>query len=86
MTFKLSDAKTNKPLTNLKPYLGMVGHATAIDQDVKQFMHIHPLYAKGKGPNVVFMTFFPIKGVYKVWGQFNVNGYILTVPFVINVE
>jgi hypothetical protein len=86
MTFTLADAKTNKPLTNLKPYLGTVGHAVAIDQDVNQFMHIHPLYAKGKGPDVVFMTYFPAPGVYKVWGQFNVNGHILTVPFTISVN
>jgi hypothetical protein len=86
MTFSLYDAKSNKPITNLRPYLGTVGHAVAIDKDVKQFMHIHPLYAKGKGPDVVFMTYFPTSGVYKVWGQFNINGHILTVPFTINVE
>ncbi|MBM7651083.1 hypothetical protein [Neobacillus cucumis] len=86
MNFTLYNAKTNKPITNLKPYLGTVGHAVAIDRSVAQFMHIHPLYPKGKGPKVTFMTYFPTKGVYKVWGQFNVNGQILTVPFVINVE
>ncbi|WP_413300681.1 hypothetical protein AA0X95_19220 [Bacillus sp. 1P10SD] len=86
MTFKLIDAKTDKPITNLKPYLGTVGHAVAIDKDVTQFMHIHPMYVTGKGPKVTFMTYFPAKGVYKVWGQFNVNGQILTAPFVINVE
>ncbi|MEH7107837.1 hypothetical protein [Bacillus sp. JJ1764] len=86
MNFTLHDAASNKPINNLQPYLGTVGHAVAIDQEVKQFMHIHPLYPKGKGPKVVFMTYFPTKGVYKVWGQFNVNGHILTVPFVINVE
>jgi hypothetical protein len=86
MNFTLSDAATNKPIKNLKPYLGTVGHAVAIDKDVNQFMHIHPLYPKGKGPKVVFMTYFPTKGIYKVWGQFNVNGHILTVPFAVNVE
>jgi hypothetical protein len=86
MTFSLYDANSKKPINNLKPYLGTVGHAVAIDKDVKQFMHIHPMYPKGKGPYVVFMTYFPTKGIYKVWGQFNVNGHILTVPFVINVE
>jgi hypothetical protein len=86
MNFTLYNAASNKPIKNLKPYLGTVGHAVAIDKDVKQFMHIHPLYPKGKGPKVVFMTYFPSKGVYKVWAQFNVNGHILTVPFVINVE
>jgi hypothetical protein len=86
MTYSLFDAKSNKPINNLKPYLGTVGHAVAIDKDVKQFMHIHPMYPKGKGPYVVFMTYFPTKGIYKVWGQFNVNGHILTVPFVIKVE
>ncbi|MEH7336876.1 hypothetical protein V7161_30155 [Neobacillus drentensis] len=66
--------------------MGTVGHAVAIDKEVTQFMHIHPMYVTGKGPEVIFMTYFPTKGVYKVWGQFNVNGHILTIPFVINVE
>lgn len=86
MNFTLYDATSNKPIKNLKSYLGTVGHAVAIDKDVKQFMHIHPLYPKGKGPKVVFMTYFPTKGIYKVWAQFNVNGHIVTLPFVINVE
>jgi hypothetical protein len=86
MNFTLSNAKTNKPIKNLKQYLDTVGHAVAIDKDVTQFIHIHPLYPKGKGPKVIFMTYFPTKGVYKIWVQFNVNGQILTVPFVINVE
>ncbi|WP_342043562.1 hypothetical protein [Bacillus sp. OTU2372] len=86
MNFTLYNAASNKPIKNLKPYLGTVGHSVAIDKDVKQFMHIHPLYPKAKGPKVVFMTYFPTKGVYKVWGQFNVNGHILTVPFVISIN
>ncbi|WP_462410604.1 hypothetical protein [Neobacillus sp. Marseille-QA0830] len=86
MNFTLDDAATNKPIKDLQSYLGTVGHAVAIDKDVKQFMHIHPLYPKAKGPKVVFMTYFPTKGIYKVWGQFNVKGHILTVPFVINIE
>jgi hypothetical protein len=85
MIFTMHDAKTNKPIHTLKPYLGAMGHATAIDRDNKIFLHIHPLYATGNGPGVTFMTYFPQKGIYKVWGQFNVNGMILTAPFIVKV-
>ncbi|MGE6257391.1 hypothetical protein ACQKCU_05670 [Heyndrickxia sporothermodurans] len=86
MTFSLSDANTNKPVTNIEPYLGSSGHAVAIDKDVDQFLHIHPLYSKGKGPDITFMTYFPKEGIYRVWGQFNIDGHILTVPFTIKVS
>ncbi|MED1201923.1 hypothetical protein [Heyndrickxia acidicola] len=85
MVFTMHDANTNKPIHTLKPYLGAMGHATAIDKDNKIFLHIHPLYATGNGPGVTFMTYFPQKGIYKVWGQFNVNGKLVTAPFIVKV-
>ena len=37
------------------------------------------------GPDVIFHTNFPRKGLYKVWGQFKHKGKIVTAPFVVNV-
>lgn len=40
---------------------------------------------KATGPNAKFMTSFPKSGLYKIWGQFQQNGKVFTVPFTINV-
>lgn len=86
MKFTIRDAQTNKPIKNLEPYMGAMGHAVAISKDLKEYLHIHPMTTKEKGPSVTFMTYFPKKGVYKIWGQFKYEGKILVAPFVIKVD
>ncbi|WML57985.1 hypothetical protein [Neobacillus sp. PS2-9] len=85
LIFTIKDAKTNKPLKNLQPYLGALGHTVAISADAEKYLHIHPMTTEGSGPAVTFMTIFPEKGLYKIWGQFKHKGKVFTVPFVINV-
>ncbi|KYD09534.1 hypothetical protein [Heyndrickxia sporothermodurans] len=85
ITFTLYDEQTKKPIKDLQPYLGTIGHAVAIDKDLKHFLHVHPIYTKTTGPEVTFMTYFPNKGIYRIWGQFNIDGNILTVPFTLEV-
>lgn len=85
MNFTISDATTNKPIKNLQPYLGAMGHAVALSGDAKKYLHIHPMTTEGNGPKVTFMTIFPEKGIYKIWGQFQHEGEVFTVPFVVNV-
>jgi hypothetical protein len=38
------------------------------------------------GPEVVFHTHFPSAGPYKIWGQFQHHGRIITAPFVVDVK
>jgi len=85
MDFTISDAASDQPVKNLQPYLGAMGHAVAISADAEKYLHIHPMTTEGNGPKVTFMTVFPEKGIYKVWGQFQHDGKVFTVPFVINV-
>ncbi|MDQ0199990.1 hypothetical protein [Neobacillus ginsengisoli] len=85
MTFTIKDAKTKQPITNLQPYLGAVGHVVAISADTETYLHIHPIDEKATGPDAKFMTSFPKSGLYKIWGQFQQDGKVFTVPFTINV-
>lgn len=85
LTFTIKDAKTDKPIKNLQPYLGALGHTVAMSADAEKYLHIHPMTTEGNGPDVTFMTIFPEKGLYKIWGQFQHKGKVFTVPFVINV-
>ncbi|WP_240763213.1 hypothetical protein [Paenibacillus thalictri] len=85
MTFHITDQATKKPVTDLQPYLGAVGHVVILSADTEQYLHVHPTDEKAKGPDAKFMTKFPKSGVYKIWGQFQQNGQTFIVPFVVNV-
>ncbi|WP_281886318.1 hypothetical protein [Paenibacillus sp. YYML68] len=85
MTFSFKDEASGKPITNLQPYLGAVGHVVIMSSDVEQYIHNHPLDEKASGPDAVFGTSFPVSGVYKIWGQFQHQGESFLVPFVVKV-
>jgi len=44
------------------------------------------LSASAAGPDVSFQTVFPAAGLYKIWGQFQHKGRIITAPFVVRVS
>jgi hypothetical protein len=85
MNFSFKDSKTKTPITSLQPYLGAVGHVVIISSDVEQYIHNHPLEEKATGPDAKFATSFPKSGTYKIWGQFQQNGQVFIVPFVVQV-
>ncbi|MBD2560641.1 MULTISPECIES: hypothetical protein [Nostoc] len=88
LMFKLQEASNNQPLTDLQPYLGEKGHLVILRQSTSltaaDYIHAHALKDTPAG-QVHFMTSFPQPGKYKLWGQFNRNGKIVTADFWINV-
>jgi copper-(or silver)-translocating P-type ATPase len=86
LNFLLEDANTKEPVTDLEPYLGAVGHVVILSEDTEDYLHVHPVDEKAKGPEARFVTNFPNKGIYKIWAQFQRDGKLITVPFVIEVE
>jgi hypothetical protein len=85
LTFHIKDAQTKKPVTDLQPYLGAVGHVVILNKEGGEYLHVHPLEEKSSGPDAKFMAAFPHSGVFKIWGQFQQNGKVFTVPFVVKV-
>lgn len=85
LIFTLSDNDGN-PITELEPYLGSAGHVVIVSEDMNEFLHVHPVDEKTKGPDVEYMTSFPRSGLYKIWGQFKYKQKIYTVPFAIEVK
>ncbi|MCC5599782.1 hypothetical protein [Nostoc favosum] len=87
LMFKLQDASNNQPLTDLQPYLGEKGHLVILRQSTSltaaDYIHAHALKDTPAG-QVHFITSFPQAGKYKLWGQFNRNGKIVTADFWIN--
>lgn len=83
--FELFDAG-GKPIESLQPYLGARGHLQLVRADSELYVHTHPLDAQpGDAPNVaVFHAEFQSAGIYKGWGQFQIDGTLRIVPFVID--
>ncbi len=48
-------------------------------------MDVKPDVKDAETPTVMGHTEFPTGGLYKLWGQFQRNGKVITVPFVVNV-
>lgn len=75
----------DKPVTDLEPYMGAMGHLVVVSADAKKYVHAHPL-EKGEAKHVVtFAASFPSPGLYKGWGQFKRSGRVRIVPFVVSV-
>lgn len=49
LTFQAFDAATNRPATDLQNYLGELAHFVLISEDMKDFVHAHPM---SKGENM----------------------------------
>lgn len=85
LSFNVLDAGTKEPIKNLEPYLGAVGHVVILSEDTEAYLHVHPLDEDATGPVAQFMTTFPESGLYKIWGQFQHEGKVFTVPYVVEV-
>ncbi|PZE19549.1 Cu(2+)-exporting ATPase [Paenibacillus xerothermodurans] len=86
LNFQLTDADTKEPITDLEQYLGAIGHVVVLSEDTEEYLHVHPVDEKATGPVAEFMTKFPSPGTYKIWGQFQREGKVFTVPFVVQVS
>ncbi|KOR89181.1 hypothetical protein [Paenibacillus solani] len=86
LTFNFVDTQTKEGINNLEQYLGAVGHVVIISEDANTYLHVHPMNEAETGPNAAFMTDFPKGGIYKVWGQFQHQGNVFTVPFVVDIK
>ena len=99
--FQVRDMK-GKPIQDLQPYLGAMGHLVIISRDASEFLHAHPMSGghdqhgaqDGHGAHsastpksdVLFHTNFSTAGIYKAWAQFRHQNKIITAPFVLKVE
>ncbi|AFY61075.1 hypothetical protein [Synechococcus sp. PCC 6312] len=88
LTFNLRDSSQNQPIPDLQPYLGEWGHLVILRRSDnlsrKDYIHAHATTKKFSG-DVNFATVFPQAGMYKLWGQFNRNGQIITSGFWVKV-
>ncbi|SFJ00381.1 hypothetical protein SAMN02799624_02948 [Paenibacillus sp. UNC496MF] len=85
LDFSLRKAETGKRIV-LEPYLGTPGHCVILDANAQQYLHVHAATEMSTGSSVMFHATFPKAGVYKLWGQFQYEGKVITAPFVVTVS
>ncbi|MFE9276287.1 hypothetical protein ACQKLN_04380 [Paenibacillus glucanolyticus] len=86
LSYHIRDAQTKQGISDLEPYLGAVGHVVILSADAQQYIHVHPLEEQSTGPKAEFVATFPHSGIYKIWGQFQHQGEVMTVPFVVEIQ
>ena len=89
LKFDLKQAKNNKPVKDLKTYLGQKANLVVIksSSSLGENDYIDTENIK-KSPNnqLHFTTKFPQPGTYKLWLQFNRNGKVKTAEFWVSVN
>ena len=83
ITLSLENGK--RPLKDLDYYLGALAHVVIISEDIKEFLHVHPMESDTMGPEIKLHTTFPHPGKYKMFIQFNHQDKIHTASLVLNV-
>lgn len=86
LRFAMTDEQSGRLVTDLEPYLGAIGHVVVLSEDGERYVHVHAEEGQGAGPVAVFETQFPSSGLYKIWGQFQRQGEVFTVSYVVNVQ
>lgn len=82
--FEIMDG--DKPIADLEPYMGAMGHLVVVSADAKQYVHAHPDEKTEAKHVVTFGATFPEAGLYKGWGQFKREGEVRILPFVVRVD
>ncbi len=95
ISFTITNAKTNQPVTNLKPYLGAFGHLVMINTKTFAYVHVHPTVTASSlpsatgGPLVAFLPlglYNPVQaGTYRLFAQFNPDNKLFTADFTISI-
>jgi hypothetical protein len=84
LTFRVADSKGNL-IHDLEPLMAAGGHCVIITSDAKDFLHVHPVEQVEEnwrgGPDVTFSATFPKIDVYRIWGQFQHNGKVITADY-----
>lgn len=61
------------------PYLGALGHVVIVDEDAKDYIHVHPASAD----TTTFNAHFPKAGRYKIWAEFKFEDGVHTYSFIV---
>jgi hypothetical protein len=78
-------SRSGRPVEDLEPYLGALGHLVALREGDLAFLHVHPEAEEGSGPQIAFRAAFPSEGRYRLFLQFAHRGRVQTSAFTVEV-
>lgn len=64
------------------PHLGALGHVVIVDENVEQYIHVHP----ATDNTTTFNAHFSKPGMYKIWAEFKFGDNEHVYPFMIEVK
>ncbi|MEO8288381.1 MAG: heavy metal translocating P-type ATPase [Chloroflexota bacterium] len=97
-SFVVTVEQNGQPVTDLQPYLAAASHVVVLDESAGGFAHVHAMAGDEPqaddmsappaqfGPTFSFSHTFDKPGMYKVWSQFQHNGQVQTVSWVVEVR
>ncbi|WP_052167001.1 hypothetical protein [Microbacterium profundi] len=79
------------PVTELELYLGAFGHLVALRGGDLAYLHVHPHAGDPRpgersGPEITFMAQAPTAGRYLLYLDFQIDGQVHTVEFVLDAQ
>jgi hypothetical protein len=86
LAFHVEDEASGRPIADLEPYLGAIGHVVILSEDGEQYVHVHAEGDQGSGPDARFEATFPKRGIYKIWAQFRHQGRVFTTSYAVQVK
>ena len=93
LRYDLTDSQTGLPVSDLEPYLGAWGHTVIMSEDGQDYVHSHPQTSIRRNgpaklmapPAILFDSFFPRPGRYRIWSQIQRHKKVTTVSFDLDV-
>ena len=85
LRFRVVEADTGAPITDLQPYLGAAGHVLIVSPDLTHSVHAHP-DGSGSGPDLDVHAVFPGPGAFKLWIQVQRGGKVVSAPFTVRIR
>ena len=85
LRFRVAEADSGAPITDLQPYLGASGHVLIVSPDLTHSVHAHP-DGTGSGPDLDVHAVFPAPGVFKLWIQVQRGGKVVSAPFTVRIQ
>lgn len=78
----LTVEKDGQPFTIFEDYLGAKGHSVVIKETTLEYEHVHPTSEE----TPAFAAHFPDEGRYAIFTQIQLEGKVLTVPYMVYIE
>ena len=81
----LTVRREGRPVADLEPYLGALGHLVAIRASDLAYLHVHPLEGRVGPGHVPFAVEVPAPGTYRLFFDFSHQGTVRTAAFTVEV-